>query len=291
MATIGQRTPVKLRFEVGSNGEQFVEYEGEARPDEPDTHLLRINDGENTYEHDYVRDGIAGKPPRLIPLLRAFGGTTLLRLEARRLARPSFSSREQPTLRYDGSGLSSVLANLAATDPDCLDRIITATQEIIPAFGGTRMPRQKIWHENTDEIGNGLELRLHDRWQDATLAGEGTLLVLGLMTIIYGLNSCRLLLMDDIERALHPKAQRALAEKLSEISGSSLGLQLVCTTHSPYLLDAVNPEDVQVVRASPKTGITRCRRLVEHEAWEKWRTSMSPGEFWTYVGEDWLESE
>ena len=100
-----------------------------------------------------------------------------------------------------------------------------------------------------------------------------------------------MLLLDDIERALHPKAQRSLAEQLAAMTRSELGLQIVCTTHSPYLLDAVDPEDVLVVRASPDEGLTRCRRLVEHEAWDKWRSSMSPGEFWSYVGEDWLEAE
>lgn len=117
------------------------------------------------------------------------------------------------------------------------------------------------------------------------------MLVLGLMTIVHGLTNSRLLLMDDVDRALHPKAQRKLIKQLVELTKAADGLQLVCTTHSPYLLDAVDAEDVLVARASPETGLARCRHLVEHEAWDKWRTSMTPGEFWSYVGEDWLESE
>lgn len=142
------------------------------------------------------------------------------------------------------------------------------------------MPRQTVVRRRSDppEIGNGLELRVHGNWLDAGLASEGTLLVLGLMTIVHGLSSTRLLLMDDIDRALHPQAQRSLVEQLAALR--SRGLQIVCTTHSPYLLDAVDPEDVLVARATPTDGRTRIRRLVEHDEWDKWSRSMKPGVFW-----------
>lgn len=150
------------------------------------------------------------------------------------------------------------------------------------------MPRQGL---GDGRVGHDLELKLHGQWLDAQLASEGTLLVLGLMTIVHGVTSNRLLLMDNIERAHHPKAQRLLIERLAALTGPPFGLQILCTTHSPYLLDAVDPEDVLVVRASPETGHTRCQRLVEHDAWGEWRGTMKPGEFWSYVGEDWLEKE
>lgn len=296
LTTVDQVGPLSLRLEDSEGG--FVEYQGEARPDEPDRHIVRFGQAAESFEHDYARARLEGPVLREQRLLRVFGGTTLLCLDARQLARPWISTDEQPTLRYDGAGLPAVLANLAATDRERLDNVITATREVIPAFEAARMPRQVVSRRATDrgqdeigrsEIGNGLSVRVYGDWLDASLVSEGTLLVLGLMTIVYGLNGTRLLLMDDIDRALHPTAQRALITHLSTLGDQ--GLQIVCTTHSPDLLNAVNPEDVLVAWAAPEDGHTRIRRLAEHDDWDKWRRSMKPGVFWSYVGESWLDAE
>jgi hypothetical protein len=289
LATLGLEGPTRLRIEVDSDPVQSIEYVGTQRADQPDTHVLHIRNGGEKYTHDFTYPS-TGQAPRQLPLLRTFGGSTLLRLDARKLAAPSISTRESPTLRHDGRGLPSVLSNFASVDPERRDEIVDATRRIIPALAQVRMPRRRVPRaDGSDEIGDSLELKLHGKWLDASLASEGTLLVLGLMTIVYGLRSTRLLLVDDIERALHPKAQRTLVEHLMKMTAGEAGLQIVCTTHSPYLLDAVDPEDVLVVRAAPDTGLSCCRRLVDHEKWAKWRASMTPGEFWSYVGEDWLE--
>lgn len=291
LTTIRDPGPLTLRFEDDQGS--FVEYEGQAFADEPDSHIVRFSRAGEIHQQDHSRGTIQGPLLRQVELLRSHGGTTLLRLDARQLARPWASDDEEPSLRFDGAGLPAVLANLAATDRDRLDRIFEATRAIIPAFEGARMPRQNVLRryrsEDANEIGNGLELRVHGNWLDARLASEGTLLVLGLMTVVHGVSSTWLLLMDDIERALHPKAQRSLVAQLASLCSS--GLQIVCTTHSPYLLDAVDPEDVLVARAALTDGHTRVRRLVEHDDWAKWSRSMTPGVFWSYVGEDWLEAE
>ena len=293
LATQGAEGKVKLRIDADTEGAVFLEYEGVPLPDEPAIHTVRVKYGEETVVYEYSLGPVDGPPLRDSPILRAFGGTILLRLDAYQLARPHISTSVLPRLQYNGRGLPSVLADLAATDPERLDRIFRATREIVPAFERARMPKQEVFYrkqgEKTSGFGHRLELQLHGRWLDAGLASEGTLLVLGLMTIVHGLTSTRLLLMDDIDRALHPRAQRSLVKQLAELTDE--GLQLVCTTHSPILLDAVDPEDVIVVRASPQNGFTRAKRLVEHQAWAKWRDSMTAGEFWSYVGEDWLEAD
>ncbi|HVH97275.1 MAG TPA: OST-HTH/LOTUS domain-containing protein, partial [Enhygromyxa sp.] len=123
LTTVEHGGPLSLRLE--DNEGAFVEYQGEARSDEPDHHVVRFGQGGEVWEQDYARERIEGPLPREQPLLRMFGGTTLLNLDARQLARPWVSTHEEPTLRYDGAGLPAVLANLAATDRERLDRIIT----------------------------------------------------------------------------------------------------------------------------------------------------------------------
>jgi predicted ATP-binding protein involved in virulence len=96
-----------------------------------------------------------------------------------------------------------------------------------------------------------------------------------------------MVILDDIDRGLHPKAQRALIQQLTEIADSCAGVCLIVSTHSPYILDEVPAEAVRVVRAFD--GATQLRALVDHPAWQEWKSSMTSGEFWTYVGEDWME--
>jgi predicted ATP-dependent endonuclease of OLD family len=93
--------------------------------------------------------------------------------------------------------------------------------------------------------------------------------------------------MDDIDRGLHPKAQRTLIRQLKMIAANKAGPQLIVSTHSPYILDELPAESVRVVRSV--NGGTRIRALVEHPEWQEWKSSMTSGEFWTYVGEDWME--
>ena len=64
-------------------------------------------------------------------------------------------------------------------------------------------------------------------------------------------------------------------------------VQVVCTSHSPDLLDQVALEEVRVM-ALDKDGYARCRRLSDHPESERWRKMLRTGEFWASVGEDWL---
>lgn len=286
LRTAGREGSVELGFSDAVRGAS-LDYVGTPRPDTlvPEHRVQARTPGwEEQYDFKTVR---ADRPSlEYLPIMQAFGGGTILRFDSRKLAEPSEANRE-PRLLFDGFGLPSVLADLAATDRHRLDHVLAMTRAIVPAFGNVRMPRRPLEKNN---LGHGLELEIHGHWLDASLASEGTLLVLGLMTFAHGLSSTRLVLIEDIDHALHPKAQQTLLRQLQALPETS-NLQIVCTTHSPYLLDAVEPENVLVVRASPQTGHTRCRRLVEHDDWTKWRTSMSAGEFWSFVGEDWLESE
>ena len=125
-------------------------------------------------------------------------------------------------------------------------------------------------------------------WVPADLLSEGTLLAFGIHAVIQREHPPRLLLMDDIDRGLHPKAQRSLIQQLREVVKES-GLSLVASTHSPYVLDELPAEAVRVVSTVGGEG-TRVMALTDHRDWAEWKDTMSGGEFWAYVGDDWLEA-
>ena len=97
----------------------------------------------------------------------------------------------------------------------------------------------------------------------------------------------RLLLIDDIEKGLHPTAQAQLVAILREFLAEDPGLQIICTSHSPYLLHNFAIDEVGVMKLGPD-GLARYQRLRDHPDVEKWKDALSAGELWSSVGEDWI---
>ncbi|EPX60004.1 hypothetical protein D187_002090 [Cystobacter fuscus DSM 2262] len=122
----------------------------------------------------------------------------------------------------------------------------------------------------------------------ADSAGEGTLMVLGLLTVLMGPSKPRLVLLDDIELNLHPVAQGKLIETLRTLQKRDPELQIIATSHSPFILNYLKPEEVRMTFLA-ENGFARCEKLTAHPEFERWKDLMSPGEFWSTVGESWME--
>ncbi|MBK9367971.1 MAG: ATP-binding protein [Deltaproteobacteria bacterium] len=126
-------------------------------------------------------------------------------------------------------------------------------------------------------------------WLPAQALSEGTVLALALVTVLH-YEQPSTLLLDDIDKGLHPLAQRELIELLRRLLAQHPELQILATSHSPYLLDSLQPEEVFVVGAvSPQES--RVRRLDTHPKFTKYRDVMSSGELWSHLGEDWVAKE
>ena len=121
----------------------------------------------------------------------------------------------------------------------------------------------------------------------ARTASEGTMLMLGLLTVLLGPTRPRILLLDDIEHGLHPLAQKQLVEVIGRILQKYPDLQLLATAHSPYLLNYLAPEQVRIMATGPD-GYCRCGRLTDHPKFATWKEEMAPGEMWSLFGEKWL---
>ncbi len=124
----------------------------------------------------------------------------------------------------------------------------------------------------------------------AQLASEGTLLTIGLLTASWTEPRPRLLLLDDIDKTLHPRAQGELVAQLRKVLEMDPELQIIATSHSPYLLDHFEAQDVLLTALSPD-GSTACARLTDHPDFERWKSTTRPGEFWSFVGEDWVTQQ
>ena len=237
-------------------------------------------------------------------LARELGSARKLRLDVERLAAPSYSQEETPRLELNGKGLASVLADLAGRSPEAFQSIQEAARRVIPMLERIRTVRAKVEERDQQEIRIDDKPIAHtvDRvyWGQqlvldfkgapdipAPLASEGTLLVIGLLTALWTEPRPRLLLLDDIDKALHPRAQFELVAQLRKVLEMDPELQIIATSHSPYLLDHFDAQDVLVTAVRPD-GSTACARLTDHPDFERWKSTTRPGELWSFLGEDWI---
>ena len=230
--------------------------------------------------------------------------STFLRLEPRLLAEPSYSDDPTPQIRADGSGLASMLAEMALSTPEAFESLQEALRAIVPSVRRLRIVRTKIEEDDWQRTEGGLYALVNsERWGhklvvDSTGAldipahaeSEGTLLVMGLLAVLMGPSQPQLMLLDDIERALHPKATGRLVEQLRKILEAYPDLQIVATSHSPYLVDNLRPEEVRLSTLD-ENGAAMFAPLTSHPEFERWKDEMLPGELWSTFGESWIKEQ
>ncbi|HSN99732.1 MAG TPA: AAA family ATPase [Candidatus Nanopelagicales bacterium] len=262
----------------------------------------------------YVRESLQIAPQPLhgdaaveLPALSLFPQpAALLRFDASRLASPAHL--EGPArVAPDGSNLAAVLTDLAVTWPDRFQALQAGLRAVIPAVERVRLIRAPVRRTEWETITvdreplsrpvtrtyAGYELLFDMRGAEgipARLASEGTLLVLGLLTAMHGPESPSLVLIDDLDRALHPRAQTDLLKQLRALLDARPDLQIVATSHSPYLLDDLAFDEIYLTTLG-EDGAARCAPLTEHPDYPRWKDYMRPGEFWSMVAEDWIAKQ
>ncbi len=148
-----------------------------------------------------------------------------LRLNAALMARPSYSQDDPPRVEYTGEGLASVLAYMALNDPQGFEDLVAEARTLIPRLRRIRFRKATVYRTESELVRFGQdtvnrssrrpyqgELILfdfeHAENVSARTASEGTILILGLLTVLLGPIRPRILLLDDIEHSLHPLAQK-----------------------------------------------------------------------------------
>ena len=212
---------------------------------------------------------------------RLLGAAVLYHFDARQIASVSFSSEENPVVEYDGSNTAVVLAALKLEREEAFAQVETELRKIVPSVLRIRVRRVKMPGAGEAQVGNKVFLDFKGAADvPAHAASEGTLVTLALLTVLCSPNRPRVLLLDDIDQSLHPQAQAQLIRELKGLLESFPELQIVATTHSPYVLDELDPADV-LVFASREDGAVACRRLSEHPQADQMKGMLTAGQLWT----------
>ena len=222
------------------------------------------------------------------------------------ISKPSYTTEVPPRMTDNGEYLASVVANMLGSDPDRFEAMLNAFRSVIPSVKRILTRRSEVTIREKRMISvNRKEVPFDE---ERTVAGdtlffettsgnlpmeamsEGTLMALAILTRVYAHDGPAVLLLDDIEQGLHAKAQHDLIKQLRALQAQQKDLQIILSTHSPFIIDEMTPEEVWLLHATPETG-ARARKLSEHPQAERALKVLSTGEFWSAEGEEWVTEE
>ena len=166
-------------------------------------------------------------------LLGAFRTTLFLDLSPSLMR--GYVSRQARHLGLQGQNLSGVLWELCQ-DPDKKERIQDWLSELCAP---------EITELGFVETGLGdvmLQVKEgNDTWVSARSMSDGTLRFLGLLVALQTAPDGSTLLIEEIDNGLHPSRISLLIELLTNYT-KNRKVQVIATTHSPYLLGQLQPE-------------------------------------------------
>ena len=180
---------------------------------------------------------------------------------------------------------------------EMLKRIVPGVREVGVRRAKVMVNRQRLievggksisYEESQEIVGKEVVLDMKSGKRiPAHAISEGTMLALGLLTVLMNPNQPNLVLLDDVEQGLHPTAQRDLIAVFKEILEKNPNLRIIFSTHSPYIVDELTPSQVHVL-SNANSGFTHSKRLDEHPDVEWAKQTLTTGEFWDAEGEDWV---
>jgi predicted ATPase len=158
----------------------------------------------------------------------------------------------QPSLSRTGDNLANVIQYLKEQHPHRLEQILDKLK--------LRVPR--LERVDAEPMPDGrLLLQVKDAPFEqpvlARFASDGTLKMLAYLTVLYDPKPPQFIGIEEPENFLHPRLLPGLAE---ECRAASERTQLLVTTHSPYFLDSMRPNEVRVLYRDEQ-GYTQTKRV------------------------------
>jgi predicted ATPase len=318
--TTSQVIHIKLALEL--NGERNSSYELTLVPDEPEKEYAiekeevvigqkRLALERSDHQCRWLKNGkehstMPGDPP--VSVLHYFENSSDMDLnEFKRMklfhfdpespARDSKSNTNLDIIELikDGSGLPTLLANLALTNRERIVAIEKDLQGITKGSIVSISTPQKSIPKNiagqlAEEVHFGLEFKLSSGLViPASQISTGILYSLCILTMVHHPGPPGIIFLEEPENSVHPSRLEEIIRYLRLLTTRKDGptVQIVMATHSPYLLDHCKPEEVLVFRRDPETHLTSISR-VDAEAFGEKKWALALGEMWGSYGEEGL---
>jgi predicted ATPase len=213
----------------------------------------------------------------------AFGTRALLRLDPDDLRSPVPLIPRHAPLWFQsdrGRGLASLYDALLNRDRNAFIAIDTRFRALFPTVKALRL-------ENADQSTKTMGLTLHDDTDvGPSEMSEGMLYWLAFAVIEY-IAPSGILLVEEPENGLHPARIREVMRILREVSAR---MQVVVATHSPLVINELQPEEVTIVTRTSEHG-TVCTPMMETKNFAERSKIYALGELWLAYADGELEKE
>ena len=190
------------------------------------------------------------------------------------------SRTRDPELGSQGQNFASYLHRFARERPDDYKSVIARLQQFFPVLEALRLVRSQFgW----------TEVRVHQRFGPAEppvifkadQVNDGLLRLAAMATLPYAEEGLTTIAVEEPENGMHPR----LLERTVHLLRSFEDIQLIVTTHSPVLLNFVEPDEVVILRARGKQG-PEAKRFVEIKKGMKRLEYYDIGDILYQVGEE-----
>jgi len=249
-----------LQWRRGSKGKpfRFLDFEMGAgkvitgeEPDERDQRMEERLDSPEMIAANTL--GQLAKHPRVSALRRFITGWYLSYLTADN-TRGTPEAGPQERLSATGDNLPNVIQYLKEQHEDRLDQILKTLSRRVPQL-------EKVYAELMPD--GRLLLQIKDAPFErpilAKFASDGTLKMLAYLTVLYDPDPPQLVGIEEPENHLHPRLLPELAEECREASART---QLMVTTHSPFFVNGLRPEELWVLYRD-KNGYTQAKQAAK----------------------------
>jgi len=202
-------------------------------------------------------------------------------LDARAIAQPSEPARDRdaPPLDPTGKGLATILDYMVLESRELFDELEARLREMVSYVQRLRIGPV----DGKREV--GFSVGAHEDKIPAPLASDGLLLFLGYLVLLYMPGDRPgLILIDEPENGIHPRRLQEAVHLLRELCQKE-SVQIVMTTHSPYLLDWVEPQEVHILTRGDDLA-TQATCMADVPDIELLRKGYQLGELWFNYGEE-----
>jgi predicted ATPase len=157
-----------------------------------------------------------------------------------------------------GKGITNSLVDILHENRESFIKLEKLFTELIPNIGRILLPR-------ADD--KSFSLELVDKYSEhripATEISDGTLRILGFLTALYQKETPSIICFEELENGVHPWLLHKMMELLKIVSTEGINgkpVQVLITTHSPLLLNYVEPYQVRAVELDGE-GKTQVHKL------------------------------
>lgn len=209
-------------------------------------HLRLEGQAHPTYFERYLDHSILSLPhypphyPHLVAMRKELESWFFFYFEPRERMRTANPVKEVRHIGLMGEELASFLNTLKALDPGQFKAVEKALRTIMPNVEGIDVDVSKLGEVE-------LKLKEHGIPVPARILSEGTLRILGLLSLAGAKEQPALIGFEEPENGIHPRRIQLVAELL-KTRASTGETQYIVTTHSPLLPDLVADESLFVCK-------------------------------------------